>query len=642
MRKYFIKKSQTEIAPEEVLLREKSRSYNIETMTSGAIFKTISFSIAALLGVLFLTSFYSQVFNFRHWKILAETNRTRVVVKPAPRGVILDRYGKPLVTNEQILSLVISPGEILGAGSGNGLQQALPSIQKLSQITGLSEEYIREKLVNQIKFSLVEPVLILQDVPQDLALQIELNKNQLPGTYLIQDFKRVYLYSDAFAHVLGYLGYPTKDEYSSNESISISDLIGRDGLEAYYDKYLRGVNGRRSWEISGSLDIVREIGSTEPNSGNDLYTTIDKDLQLVFFDSFQRHILARGLNRGAGIIINPKTGEVLSLFSFPSFDPNVLTTGKDKSIIQRILSDRNKPLFNRVIQGQYSPGSTIKPLIALAALEESVVTPKKQIYSSGQIVIPNPYFPDQPSIFHDWKAHGWVDMERALAVSSNVYFYTIGGGFENTPGLGISRIDKYFDIFKLNQRYDIDLNGEVEGFYPTPELKAKLDKKDSVWRVGDTYNTSIGQGYFGITPLALIEYLGGIINNENTIMRPYLAEKIQTPGGETILKNEKKEVAKLSLKPENVRVVKAGMRAMITTGTAQMLSSVGMPVAGKTGTPQVFGGERLNGLFIGYAPSDNPDIAIMVLVENIPEGSLAVLPIAQDVFSWYAQNRYKK
>ena len=207
--------------------------------------------------------------------------------------------------------------------------------------------------------------------------------------------------------------------------------------------------------------------------------------------------------------------------------------------------------------------------------------------------------------------------------------------------MGIAKIKEYIEKFDLNKVFGIDLEGETFGVAPSPEYKAQIDKQNPIWRVGDTYNSSIGQGYVEFTLLGLVEYLSGIIN-DNIIMKPYLVNEIKAPNGDIVFKGKPVMIDELGFKEENLDIVKGGMRAMVVSGSAQILNIPGMAVAGKTGTPQVSGGDKLNALFIGYAPIDNPEIAIVVLVENIPEGSLAVLPIAKDVFSWYAANRYIK
>ncbi|MFZ2253128.1 MAG: penicillin-binding transpeptidase domain-containing protein, partial [Minisyncoccia bacterium] len=322
-----------------------------------------------------------------------------------------------------------------------------------------------------------------------------------------------------------------------------------------------------------------------------------------------------------GIAIDPRNGEVLALVSVPGFDANNVVG---------FLNQPNQPFFNRAIAGLYAPGSTIKPLVAAAALNENIIDTKKEIFSAGYIEIPNPYHPEQPSIFLDWKANGWVDFYSAIARSCNIYFYALGGGLEDVKGLGISKLRDYWQRFGLGSKTDIDLVGEKDGVLPAPS---------SNWRLGDTYNVSIGQGDLLVTPLQLVNYITAIANG-GRIYEPRIA------------RTEPKIIRDLGYLKTDFFEVEKGMidATQKPYGTAYLLNDLPLVVAAKTGTAQVNFNTKVNALFVGYGPvypvrnyisngAPDPRIAVLVLIENAREGSLNVVPIAKDVFRWYYENR---
>ncbi|MFH1308406.1 MAG: penicillin-binding transpeptidase domain-containing protein, partial [Patescibacteria group bacterium] len=328
---------------------------------------------------------------------------------------------------------------------------------------------------------------------------------------------------------------------------------------------------------------------------------------------------------GAGVIMNINNGEILSLVSYPEYDSQVLTNGEDREKITQFLNDQRKPFLNRAISGLYAPGSIIKPLIAVAALNENVITPEKQILSTGSISIPNPYFPDKFSVFKDWKAHGWVDMRHALAISSDVYFYEVGGGFENQKGLGISKIEKYAKLFGFGGYTSIDLLGEKNGIVPNPELHKETNPEDPVWRVGDTYNASIGQGNFQVTPIQMAVLVSSIANN-GKLLKPHLKKDSET----VVLKDN-------SNIPQNYyQVVKEGMRMSVTEGTASALYIAPVKIAAKTGTAEVGGAKKyVNSWVIGFFPYENPKYAFAVVMEKGPYANLVgASAVMRQFFDW--------
>jgi len=310
------------------------------------------------------------------------------------------------------------------------------------------------------------------------------NKSDQEGTFPIREY-----ISPGFSHLLGYVSYPMQDKSGNYWQ---TELIGKDGIEKQYAEKLKGENGTKIVEMDAKKIIHSENMINIPKRGEDLTTTIDSRLQKELYSLIKNISEYNSFKGGAGMIMNIENGEILTSTSFPEYNSKILSLGKDIQTINNYLTDKRNVFMDKNISGLYTPGSIVKPFIALGALNENIISPLKQILSTGSISIPNPYFPDKETVFKDWKAHGWVDMRRALAVSSDIYFYEIGGGFQDQKGLGILNIEKYVKLFGLGEKTGVDLPDEIEGTIPSPEWKAKNFKGDA-WRVGDTYHTAIGQ-----------------------------------------------------------------------------------------------------------------------------------------------------
>jgi penicillin-binding protein 2 len=341
----------------------------------------------------------------------------------------------------------------------------------------------------------------------------------------------------------------------------------------------------------------------------------------------------RGYKKGALVAMNPKTGAIIAMISFPSYDPSVFLSDPVK--VNEIIENSLQPLFNRAISGLYSPGSTIKPVIAIAALEEGVIDEKEEIYAGGYLKIPHPYIPGTYSIFHDNKVHGWTDLRKAIAESVNVYFYIVGGGYENKEGLGIRRILKWWQIFGLGQKTGIDLPGENSGFLPSPENKYKTNPLDTIWRLGDTYNVSIGQGDLLVTPLQITLWTAALATNK--LVKPYIVQRIIDQNGKIVFEHKEEIVWQGVLNQDKLKAVQEGMRGTVTYGTGKYLSDLPYKIAGKSGTPEILGKKKLNAIFTGYAPYEDPEIVLTILIEEVPIGSVAVLPLYKEVIKAYFQ-----
>ncbi|TSC67617.1 MAG: hypothetical protein CEO19_140 [Parcubacteria group bacterium Gr01-1014_73] len=438
---------------------------------------------------------------------------------------------------------------------------------------------------------------------------------------------RRYSQLSGLAHLVGYLKYPAKDSagfyYQEN-------FIGLDGAEKLWSETLAGQTGRLIIEVDSTNQTTWQNIFLPPINGADLQLSIDAKLSDAIYSFIKNLANEVNFEGGAGVLINIQNGEILALASFPEYAQNVLTAGTDKDAFAKILNDKRNPFLNRVTGGVYTPGSTIKPFIATGALTEKIITPDKKILSTGSIIIPNPYDKTKESVFVDWKAHGWVDMRQALAVSSNVYFYEIGGGFEDQRGLGISGIEKYLRMFGLGRGADNPFFGDLTGTIPNPEWKME-NFEDGVWRIGDTYHTVIGQYGVQVTPFQLLRAMATIAN-DGVLMEPTILLGDRTW-------NTKKEI--LPLKKEDIQVVKEGLRQAVLSGTASGLNIPEVTVAAKTGTAELgFSKQLVNSWVTGFFPYENPRFAFVVIMERGPRANtIGAAYIMRQLLEWLATNR---
>ena len=379
---------------------------------------------------------------------------------------------------------------------------------------------------------------------------------------------------------------------------------------------------------------MRERFIERATPGRDVVLEIDGELERFAAETLARHIRAVGKRAGALVALDPRDGAVRALVSYPGYDSNLLGSGASLEEVGQLLRDPAKPFFNRVVSGGYPSASTIKPILATAALEAKLIDPARQIYDPGYISVPNPYDPANPTIFKDWKPLGWIDMRRAIAFSANVYFYTIGGGHGGIPGLGIERIKSWLERFGWGSTLGIDLPGEYAGLIPDPEKKKIIRPKDPAWRIGDTYITSIGQGDLQITPLQLAAATAAIANG-GTLWKPRVARAIVDDERRVVQAFDPVRLREDIASAGSLAIVREGMRLAVTEGSAIGLAELFFPVAGKTGTAETGVYGRNHGWFVGFAPYDAPEIVIAVLVEEGSGGSTDAVPVAREVLYHY-------
>lgn len=435
---------------------------------------------------------------------------------------------------------------------------------------------------------------------------------------------RVYATSSGLSNILGYVKYPSKD---NNGFYYQTEYEPKSGLEKKYNSILSGKNGFKLNEIDALGNASSQSVIERGFLGQNIYTTIDLDIQKKLFNSMIEFSGRAGYRGGAGAIMDVHTGDIVAMASFPEYDSSVLTEGKDKEKINEYFSNTNNPFLNRFVSGIYTPGSIVKPFIALGVLSEGVISPNKHIFSSGELEVPNPYNPDKPTIFRDWKAHGYVDLKRAIAVSSNVYFFQVGGGFGDQKGLGILNIEKYLRLFGFGSKTGLEIDGEKNGVIPNPEWKKNIFNED--WRLGDTYNTAIGQYGLQVTPIQTLRAVSAIANNGYLITpklllnQPVLNSKIE------------------GISDQNFKIVRDGMRMTVTEGTAQSLNFDFVNISAKTGTAELGVKKNLvNSWVIGFFPSEKPKYAFTLVMEKgVANNQVGATLVMREVFEWMNLNK---
>jgi penicillin-binding protein 2 len=452
---------------------------------------------------------------------------------------------------------------------------------------------------------------------------------QTTTTEIAKDFKmptREYL-SPGFSHILGYVSYPAQDK---SGKFWQTEFIGINGLEKQYNDKIKGENGSKTVEIDATGKVQSENVVNSPKLGADLVTTLDSRIQKQLFLFIKGLAESRSFVGGAGIMMNVQNGEILTSVSFPEYNSKILSLGKDTKTIKNYFSDKRKVFMDRTISGLYVPGSVVKPFFALGALVEGIIDPAKQILSTGSISIPNPYFPDQKTVFKDWRVNGWTDMREAIAVSSDVYFYTIGGGYQGQKGLGIVNLGKYAKMFGIGAGLTgIDLSGEKEGTIPSIEWKEKNFPGDP-WRIGNTYHTSIGQYGFQVTLIQMARAVSALANDGKLITPHYLLGDIE----------KEKQFSIIDIKKENFDVVHEGMRQAVTYGTAIALDVPYVNVAAKTGTAQLgVLKNKVNSWVMGFFPYENPKYAFVIMMESgSSTNSTGASSVMRQLLDWMSIN----
>lgn len=593
----------------------------------------LALSVVVLVGRLG----WLQLGQGSEMRALADGNRLRERVLLAPRGEILDHNGEVLARSAPSFRLLVVPFDVPKG-------QFSDRLAELAKALGLDISALAEVTKNLNQKS-VEPVTLVSNLNKDQAVLFETRSVEFPG-FLVQAVPvREYTSPYAFAHVLGITGsISSTDDYLENPLYSSQDVVGKNGLEYTYESVLKGVNGRDLVEVDAAGSVVKSLGQLPSSPGATFYSTLDKGLQEELYAQFA----SKPYMKGAAVAMDPKTGAVRALVSFPSFDGNAFAQGMSTSAYQALLNNTQLPLFNRVIGAQFPPGSTVKPMVSIAALQEGVVTDRTVIYDRGKITVPNQFNPAISYDFVGWKLTGLGPMtvRSAIASSSDIYFYVVGGGYPGTgvEGLGIEKLSAYYRKFNLGKPTGIDLPGEKPGVVADPAWKAAFYKSDPIlgkWYLGDTYHVSIGQGDMLVTPLQVAEWTAVIANN-GVGMKPHILDRAEDQQGRIVQQLKPEVLIPKVADDAVVSVVQQGMRQTVLAGSAQQLQTLPITSAGKTGTAQFDNNAREHAWLTVYAPYEDPEIVLTVLVEGGGEGHAVAGPIVKAVLQWWAEHRYQR
>lgn len=616
-----------------------------------------------------------QLLETERFQTLARENRVRLIPIVAPRGEIFDRQGQKLVGNRPVYTVSLV---YLGQSDLRAV------VEGLAAILGQSPAEIEAKITER-KLRLFEPVKIARGVPMEVVTRIEERREELPGVVIDAEPVREYPHGALAAHVLGYVREISGPELAANREKGYrpGDLFGKDGLEKTFEEYLRGKDGAREVEVDALARPVRDLGRRPPQPGNNLVLTVDARVQEAAERALAEAVNAarraghRDARGGAVVVEDVRTGGIIAMASYPTYDPAVFTSYLSESQARELFSNPDRLMLNRAIAASYPPGSVFKMVVAAAGLEAQKVDPDAAIPDSGYFVLGN-------QTFRDWKpgGHGRVDLRRAIQVSCDVYFWRLG------LAVGIEEIARVAREFGLDRATGIELPGETGGVVPTPEYKYALVKKsldrqykpkleeiearyaslldqardpetrrqletekqkemdrvlarynshswDLQWQTFDTLNTAIGQGYNLYTPLQLANYVAAVANG-GYLWQPYLVQRIVGPDGQVVKEFAPRLLARVNVRPETLAVVREGM-ALVTQGegtAAGIFWGFPVPVAGKTGTAEVRGKED-HSLFVAFAPADDPQVAVAVVVEHAGHGSAVAAPVAREVLKAY-------
>ena len=619
-------KNFVDIEPQEVLLDKLSKQKEEEMDISERKFETpLSRKALWLFWIFYFISLFLiigksiqlQVIQAKTLSSLSDRNRFIARSIEANRGVIYDSKGVQLVFNQPQFNLILSPRSL---PKDQGKREKI--LKEVSSITKIDFSKL-EKLSQSKEYK----ILVLQNLDRHILiwLQTKIISGSLPGFEIEKKFYRSYKSGPIFAHIIGF-------KRNNGESW---------GIEKSYDNVLKEDPGKILIEKDAFSRIIKEKIVYGPKSGKSLVLYLDSGLQKKITDELNKELSKIGAKKAAAVAIDPNTGGILSLVSIPSFDNNKFSQGITPAEWEKISKNPLKPLFNRAISAQLPTGSTIKPLVASALLQEKIISPEKKIFCPLSISVSNPWHPDHPYVFKDWTFHGWTDLRKAIAESCNTYFYILGGGYKNIKGLGVEKIKKYLKLFGWGEKTGIDLPGEEKGFIPDPAWKKNYFKtyQQQIWRVGDTYNLSIGQGFLSATPLQVAVATAAIANG-GKVLQPHVVKQIvdNSEGSIKVLEETKPKVIREGfISPKNLQVVREGMRQAVTSShtASRELDDLSVKVASKTGTAEIARKGYYHHWVTIFAPYDHPKIVLTIVIEDVNRFSSTTVPVAKDVLKWY-------
>lgn len=598
---------------QNIWLWENIAKYKINILL---IFILISF------GLLLARTSYLQIWKGDYYQGVAEGNRLKEVILTPNRGLIFDTRADLLVRNIPSYSLFFTPAYLSKDES-----IWTPIINEIATKTGSDQQELKQKVINSKDLG-YQTIDLIEHLNYQEAIAFKLKEQEWPGFEVQERSIREYIFAEETTHLMGYLGKITETEFSAlrKENYQLIDWLGKSGLEKKYESQLRGTVGVKNIEVNSRGRELKVISWQDPISGSDLMLHLDIKLQDQAYRAFKEYTKAKNKSRGVVIIMEPKTGGVKTLLSFPSYDNNIFGKKISFDEYKKIFESSDNPLINRAIAGQYPSGSTIKPLIAAAALQEGIVTEQTTFNSTGGIHYDQWFFPD-------WKAggHGVTNVIKAIAQSVNTYFYMVGvEQYNQTKGLGVDKMYYYLTNFGFGEKTNIDLPGESLGLVPNREWK--WEEKKEPWYPGDSMHMAIGQGDLLVTPIQLVAYVSAIANN-GIYLKPQVVKAIRE--GQNMIPVQSEMIHNSLFSKENIEIVRRGMREGVLTGSSRQVNSSFYTAAGKTGTAQAQANKPTHSWFVGFAPYENPEIAWVVLVENGGESTDMAVPIMKKILDYY-------
>ena len=585
--------------------------------------------LLAAISILLIRLGYLQIIRGAEFKQKSENNSVRFrKIKPL-RGLIMDRNGVVIVDNRPSFDVLYIPSKV----KGNELSvEKLKDIYKSKSLDFSFDQDIPETA------NPYSPIKLEKNVNMEKVALIETNALNLPGIYIDVSPIRLYLDGEMLAPVIGYTGEISKEDLEKNsDEYAYGDVLGKHGLEKFFDSYVRGRRGAELVEVNVYGKEIKNLGRIDPVSGYNIVLTIDADLQKAAWQAFEG-------KPGAAVVMDTRDGSVLAMVSSPSFDPNLFNNGISYDQWDKLQNNPFAPLSNKAISGQYPPGSTYKLIVAAAALEEGIITSDTKVLCNGSFTLGS-------RTYRCWKkgGHGWVDLHKAIVESCDVYFYTVG------KMLGVDKIAQYAKRFGLGEVSGIDLPNEKNGLVPTKDWKFK--RKKVAWQPGETISTSIGQGFNLTTPLQLANAFSAFANG-GTLWRPHLVKYIESTDGKIYREFLPEKKGELKLSPKTVEILNSALWGVVNEpgGTGHAARMLNVDVCGKTGTSQVLGlpedekARRMkiigafykdHALFACYAPLKNPEIAVAVILENAGSGGAVAAPVARKILTAYFEGKKK-
>tara|TARA_Y100001970_G_scaffold12604_1_gene14438 strand:+ start:10480 stop:12342 length:1863 start_codon:yes stop_codon:yes gene_type:complete len=611
------------------------KTTQVQEVEKSVFLNRILFSSLAILllgGLIISRLIYLMVIESDELSLRSMNNTLRTQSIPAPRGLIFDRNIRVIAENKPKFQLEMVPEQV------NKLQGSLLYLSELGILDENEIPLIEERVRRNYQF---KSIVIKRDLDERELAIFANNRMLLKGFDIKSRLTRNYPQNEIYAHVLGYMGSISSTDYQRFDPVFYTgkEQIGKSAIEREYEHILRGMPGKKKLLVNVRGRVMDEIEKEAFISGNDIILTLNSELQRTAYESMAE-------KKGSVVAIDPRNGEILAMISMPSFNPTAISLGLSQSDFDKLNKDKKKPLFNRATAGQYPPGSTVKPMLALGALDMGIVDSEYYLPCEGEFKLPNYSRP-----FRDWATHGSVNAKRAIQASCDVYFY------ETAVEMGIERMSVFLKNFNLGQETKLDLGNEKKGVVPNQEWKRNnfKSKENQNWYLGETVIAGIGQGYMLVTPMQLA-YATSIIANRGFAFKPHILKQINLKDSDEVLRTQSERIDHvMNIDDKYWDIVFDGMNAVVNEqrGTAYGVFPENSDIAGKTGTSQVFSMDkrsgddvpeelRDHGLFIGFAPINNPEIVIAVLVENGGGGRVSAAPVAEKMFSKFLEIRGKK